>query len=266
MNNAQLSEFSGMVSLVTGASRGIGRNIAHLLGKMGAKVVICDIDSERGCETLEGLKKEGISAEFYAVDLGHTGEPRRLVQDVIDGLGRLDFIINNARAGKRLSFAEETSENWDLAMAVNLKSVFFLAQAAIPVMTEGGAIINISSVSATLVSNEAASYQTSKAGLLQLTRYLAMVAGKKGIRVNAVLPGLIVKDEHRERYNRPDNAGYRKIVERIHPLHGGPGSPDHVAQTVAFLVSQSSQFITGQAIIVDGGLTIQDQAALSLIT
>lgn len=264
MNDASSSDFVGKVALVTGAGRGIGRNISRALNEKGAMVAICDIDAEKGLQTHDELAASGIRSEFFHVDLSIIGEPQRLVDAVLDSLGRLDVIVNNARAAKRLSFTEENEDNWDLAMAVNLRSVFFLAQASVPRMSEGGAIINISSVSATVVTHEAPSYQVSKAGVLHLTRYLATIAGRRGIRVNAILPGFVVQDEHRTRYEKDDNALYREVAERVHPLRGGPGGSDHIASTVVFLASSNSAFITGQAIVVDGGLTIQDPATLCL--
>lgn len=255
---------AGKVCLVTGAGRGIGRSIARAAGHEGGVIALCDIDAARGVQVRDELASEGIVAEFFEADLGAKGEPGRLVGKVIRKFGKLDVLINNARAGKRLSFAEESEDNWDMAFGVNLKAVFFLAQAAIPVMSADGAIVTISSVSGRLVSQEAASYQVSKAGLLQLTRYLATIGGEKGVRVNAVLPGFIVQDEHRARYDSLENTGYRRLVELAHPLRGGPGYSDDIARTVIFLASKEASFITGQELVVDGGLTIQDPASMLL--
>ena len=252
------------VCLVTGAGRGIGRNIARAMGLDGGIIALCDIDADQGLKARNELASEGITAEFFAVDLGARGEPARLVKAVFEKFGKLDVLVNCARAGKRLSFAEETEDNWDATLGVNLKAAFFLAQAAIPVMPGDGAIIVISSVSARLVSHESASYQSSKAGLLQLTRYLAVAGGGAGIRVNAILPGFIVQDDNRARYDRMENSSYRKVVERMHPLQGGPGYSDDISSAAVFLVSKEARFITGQALVVDGGLTIQDPASLLL--
>lgn len=252
------------VCLVTGAGRGIGRNIACALGQEGGVIALCDINPELGGEVKESLVSKGIVAEFFQTDLGVKGEPRRLIEAVIQRFGRLDVLVNNARAGQRASFEEESEDNWDLAMGVNLKAVFFLAQAAIPAMSDNSSIVTIGSISGLLVSQESPSYQISKAGLLHLTRYLATQAGEKGIRVNTVLPGFIVQDEHRHRYDGagPDQARYRAIAEALHPLHGGPGHSDDIANAVIFLASNEAGFITGQELIVDGGLSIQDPTKL----
>lgn len=264
MMTNRFNRLSNKVCLVTGAGRGIGRNIACALGQEGGIIALCDINSELGGEVKEHLASKGVDAEFFAADLGVKGEPRRLIQAVIQRFGKLDVLVNNARAGQRSSFAEETEDNWDMAMGVNLKAVFFLAQAAIPAMSDKGSIVSIGSISSLLVSQESPSYQVSKAGLLHLTRYLATHAGGKGIRVNTVLPGFIVQDEHRSRYDSadPGQAKYRAIAEALHPLHGGPGHSDDVANAVIFLASNEAGFITGQELVVDGGLSIQDPTKL----
>ena len=259
-NNLNIS--SGRVCLVTGASRGIGNNIARVLGKSGFVLAISDVDSA-GLERLrQELIDEGVKVEAFTADLSIRSQPKCLIDKILLHFGRLDVLINNARSGKRLSFECETESNWDLAFNVNLKAPFLLAQAAIPHMGINGCIVNISSVSGKFISQESPSYHLSKAALLQLTRYLAVYAGSKGVRVNAVLPGFIVQDEHRERYESLDSkqVEYREIVDFLHPLAGGPGFSDDVASAVRFLVSKEAKFITGQEIIVDGGLTIQDPA------
>ena len=143
---------------------------------------------------------------------------------------------------------------------MNLKAAFFLAQAAVPHMSCGSSIITISSVSGNLVSNESPSYQISKAALIHLNRYLAVFCGPKGIRANAILPGFIVQDEHRDKFSsiEPDQEKFKSIVNSLHPLSGGPGYANDVANAVIFLASNEAKFITGQEIVVDGGLTIQD--------
>jgi 3-oxoacyl-[acyl-carrier protein] reductase len=262
MKNNDLQRLLNKVCLVTGAGRGIGRNIAFALGRAGCTLALADINVNRLNAIQLELKDLGITAEIFSGDLSVKSESQRLVQAVIKKFGKLDLLVNNARAGRRLSFAEETEDNWDLALGVNLRAVFFLAQTAIPFMTKDAAIINIGSVSGQLVSQESPSYQVSKAGLLHLTRYLAVNSG--GIRVNSVLPGFIVQDEHRHRYDseEPNQKKYREIAEALHPLGSGPGYSDDIANAVVFLASNEARFITGQSLVVDGGLTIQDPTLL----
>lgn len=261
---SEARQFAGKVALVTGAGRGIGRSIAAAFADAGADVAVCDIDRDASEATVSTLLGAGAKAAYFAVDLARSGAAREMVRSVARHFGRLDFLVNNARAGTRGAVEEESEDNWDLTVAVGLKAAYFASQEAIGMMASnaGGAIVNISSVSALFVSRETASYQAAKAGLLQLTRYLAVSAARHDVRVNAVLPGFIVQDEHRERYQRQDNAEYRKRAESLHP-GGRVGSAADVAAAVLNLCSASSSFVTGQALIVDGGLTLQDPWAAS---
>ncbi len=254
----KLKRLYNKVCLVTGAGGGIGLNIAAALGREGCIVALSDIDTSRLDIARIELMKMGVTVEVFEADLSLKTESLRLVQAVVAKFGRLDILVNNARAGRRATFHDETEDNWDLTLAVNLKAVFFLAQAAISFLPKDAAIINIGSVSGKLVSQEGPSYQVSKAGLLHLTRYLAVNSGS--VRVNSVLPGFIVQDEHRHRYERDDSKQmkYRSIAEALHPMGGGPGYSDDVADAVIFLASKESKFITGQSLVVDGGLTVQD--------
>ena len=256
--NAKWS-FDGKVALVTGGARGIGKTIATAFGTAGARVAICDIDVENSEATVKGLRANGITAEHFAIDLAKRGEPQRMVSEVCKKFGRLDVLVNNARAGARRGLSDDSEDNWDLTMSVGLRAAYFASQQAIPVMESGGggSIVNIGSVAAFLVSLESGAYHAAKAGLMQLTKFLAANSGVRQVRVNSVLPGFIVQDEHRERYLGADNAAYRARAERCHPL-GTVGFARDVAEATLFLSSDSARFITGQAIIVDGGFTVQD--------
>jgi len=255
--------FDDKVVLVTGSAGGIGKTIATAFGKAGARVAICDINRVAAETCLKELRESGIEAMYFDVDLSKKGEPQRMVSDVVEAFGKLDILINNARAGERLELLEDTEENWDITMSVGLKASYFATQKAIPIMDSqgGGNIVNISSVSAHVISSGSAAYHVSKSGLSQLTKYLAVHAGPKNIRVNSVSPGLIVQDEHRNRFKSSDNVNYRTRAEQCHPLKR-VGYSQEVADAALFLCSKAASFITGQEIIVDGGLIIQDQWAL----
>jgi NAD(P)-dependent dehydrogenase (short-subunit alcohol dehydrogenase family) len=259
----QAGAFHGKVVLVTGGIRGIGKTIADAFGHAGARIALCDINQDLGKKVLLEFHKLGIESEYFRVDLSKKGQPQQMVNKVADTFGRLDILVNNARAGARLALSDDTEENWDLTMSVGLKAAYFASQQAIPIMgkNNGGSIINIGSVSAFLASRESGPYHAAKGGLLQLTRFLAANAGMHKVRVNSVLPGLIVQKAHRERFLRDDNASYRARAESCHPV-GRVGDAEDVAAAILFLCSDASGFVTGQSIVVDGGLTIQDPWAV----
>ncbi len=256
-------KFTNKVVLVTGAAQGIGKNIARVFGSEGAKVFIVDIDSKAAEMTCCEFQKKKIKAEFLAADLSARGGPQNIVNQVVKKAGRLDILVNNAGIGKQRTLLEESEDHWDASMNINLRAVFFASQAAIKVMkkNDGGSIVNIGSVAGFMTCHQAPSYHAAKAGINQITKYLAAYAGPFGVRVNAVLPGFIVKDENRKTFEKKDNAYYRHIALSCHPS-GTVGSADDVSAAVLFFCSAGSRFITGQNLTVDGGLTLQEQSGL----
>jgi len=256
--------FKDKVVLITGGARGIGKNIARGFGFEGAQVVICDIDQEHGRSTEAEFRHDGIKADYFTVDLGQRGAPQAMIRQVVEKHGRLDILVNNARSGiKRLEMFEEDEETWDLGMSVTLKATFFASQEAIRFMAKagGGKIVNIGSVAGLMICNESPHYHIAKAGLHHMTRYLAEKGGRYRVCVNAVLPGFIVQDEHRERYDREDNQRYREVAEFCHPLRQ-VGTSNDVARAVMFFSAPDADFITGQCLVIDGGLTLQEQSGL----
>ena len=231
--------FDNKVVVVTGAARGIGKNIADLFERLGGTVARCDR-----------------KAQELNVDLSDPYAGRKLVEEIVKKYGRIDVLVNNARSNIRKFLWEETEEEWDFEMSVGVKAPYFLAKYSMPHM-KGGAIVNIGSVTANVVSHECAPYQISKGACLQLTRVLAQMGSHWNVRVNAVLPGAIVQNEHRERYGLLENQDYRLRVEEAH-LVKRPGTSDEIANAAAFLASDLSGFTTGASLVVDGGLTIQD--------
>ncbi len=256
----KIGKFQNKVVVVTGSGEGIGKNIARAFGKEGALVVVCGKDVEKGKYTTEEFKKEGIAVKRIAIDLGKKRAPQKMVQWVVKECGKIDILVNNARSGVRKLLIEETEESWEEGISVTLRAAFFTSQEAIRYMQKsgGGAIVNISSVAGEVVGHDSAVYHIAKAGMIQMTRYMAVHAGKFGVRVNCILPGFIIKDEYIKRFERADNEEFRETVKFLHPL-GKTGGSDDVAKAVLFLSSSEASFITGQALHVDGGLTIQDQ-------
>lgn len=256
-------EFKDKVVVVTGAAQGIGRNIGWSFARAGALVVIVDNDQSHGEATARSFSAEGHSAEYVNLDLRQAGVGQALARIVQSKYGQWDVLINNARSKIRTSINDETEDSWNEAMAVNARAPFFLSQAAIPLLKKStvASIVNISSVAAALACYESPTYHASKAALLQLTRYVAQHVGAAGIRVNCVVPGWITKDENIEQHEGLDNERYRMVAEFCHPV-GRTGRSDDVAKTVMYLCSQDAGFITGQAIVIDGGLIIQEPSSL----
>lgn len=255
------------VAVVTGSARGIGLNIAEMLAcggeSDGMQVVICDIDESEAHAQAKRLKEKGCAVQVVAADLSKPGSGKVLVDQVVKRFGRLDVIVHNVRAGEKRELATEDEANWNLTIDVMLKSVFFVSQAGIAEMakTGGGAIVNISSVAANLSCPLSPSYHVAKAGVEQLSRYLAVHAGQFGVRVNSIVPGFIVRDEDLARYSAENNTNYRQLAEFAHP-GGKVGYAKDVANLVAFLVSDRASFISGQSIVLDGALSVQEQSDL----
>ena len=252
-------ELKGRVALVTGAARGIGHNIARRLAQCGCNVWIGDVDPISGRAAIDTLRQAGLAAKFVEVDLARAGNPQSIVRQVVDQAGGIDILVNNARAGKRVTLEDESEDNWETVFGVIVKAAFFASQEALHHMTRRGhgSIVNIGSVAASLTTHESPSYHAAKAALTHLTRYLAASVGAPGIRVNCVTPGLIVKDEDRSRFDSEDNSEDRLLAERVHPLRRA-GRADDVADAVLYLASDSASFVNGQSIVVDGGLTVQE--------
>jgi len=260
-----LGEYRGQVALVTGAARGIGRTIAQRLAEEGARVLIADLNRDAGEATVRAFREAGLSADFLLVDLAVPGSAAALIESTIALAGNVHVLVNNARAGKRLALLDETEENWDLAVDVGAKAAFFLAQAVIRQMSarEGCRIVNIASVAGVLATNESGSYHAAKASLLQLTRYLAVAGGPLRARVNAVLPGMIVQEEHRSRFESEGNVAFRNTVNAYQPM-GEVGSETDVAEAVLYLCSSRSRYVSGTCLVLDGGATVQEPLGLML--
>lgn len=260
-------DFNGKTAVVTGSARGIGRNIAVGFAAGGADTVLIDINAGSLMTTCRELKQKGLPVYAFEFDLSRTDRLADMINDIHAQFGNIDYLVNNARAGKRTLPLGETIDNFDLISDVSLKAPLFLSQAFIRQSVDfdkdrgkasSRCIINISSVAAKTVCRESAGYHISKAALENLTRYLAVHGGNYGFRVNAIRPGFIVQDEHKKRYEDQDNKGFREIGRFCHPLKK-IGSSDDIANAVLFLCSDLAGFITGQVLTVDGGLTIQDQ-------
>jgi len=240
------------VCLITGGAQGIGEACARLFLEQGAKVVIVDIQSERGQSLASQLQQLGHEILFIASDIGNKIEVDAVIKKVIAQHGRLDVLVSNAGIFKAAPFLEVSESDFDEVLRVNLKGAFLMGQAAARVMKDqgGGAIVHMSSVNGVLAIPEIASYNVSKGGLNQLTRAMALALADDGIRVNAVAPGTIATELASKAVLTSEEAR-NKILGRT-PMKR-LGDPSEVAHVVAFLASDAASYMTGEVITVDGG-------------
>ncbi len=239
------------VAIVTGAARGIGKAIARKLSQDGAAVVICDLLEEVSA-TAEELRSEGAKVLPLQVNITDLEAVNSMVQTTINELGSVDILCNNAGIVRDALLVRMKESDWDAVIAVNLKGAFNCTKAVVRHMMKQrwGKIVNTSSVMGIVGNAGQANYSASKAGLIGLTKSLAKELGRRGINVNAVAPGYIVSKMTESLPESEKN----KILDFV-PL-GTLGYPEDVANLVAFLVSDSARYITGQVIPVDGGLVM----------
>ena len=248
---------AGKVAIVTGAGRGIGRVLALGLADAGADVVIADILAREGEDVAQEVRKKGKDSIFIKVDLCRKTEIEDMISETVKHFGVIDILINNA-AVNIFSPAEEFSlDDWNKVLSLNLTGVFLCAQAVGKVMIgqNRGKIVNVASVGGmTGTYRNAVAYDSSKAGVINMTRSLAVEWGKYHINVNAIAPGMIATDLTRKRLEDKDFYDY--YVERV-PL-GKIGQPDDLVGPVVFLCSGASDWLTGQTMVLDGGQTLLD--------
>jgi NAD(P)-dependent dehydrogenase (short-subunit alcohol dehydrogenase family) len=245
----------GKVALVTGGGSGIGRAIATRFASEGAAVVVFDVDLAAGEAVLRELEGSGLSAIFIHGDVSSSDDCERAVRDVSDHFGRLDILVNNAGIIHRASVLDLSEDDWDRAMAVNVKSVYLMSRYAIPMMadTGGGSIVNIGSGWGLVGGGRAVAYCASKGAVVQLTRAMAIDHGGQGIRVNCLCPGDTDTDMLRSeaaQLGQPVDSFLTEAAMR--PL-GRMGTPDDIADAALYLAGDGSSFITGTTLVVDGG-------------
>lgn len=246
---------AGKAAVVTGGASGIGKATAWLFAKEGAKVVVADIADEKGQQTVEEIRSSGGEATFIHSDVTKMADVKSMVQKTTESFGKLDILFNNAGMPSGTPVVDLEEDEWDRVVNLNLKSIYMCSKHAIPAMikSSGGSMINMSSLGG-LVSGKyigGAAFCASKAGVLNLTRSLAVHYGHQGIRVNCICPGHIVTPMTEILWKDPATA---KEIAAKYPL-ARMGKPEEVAQTVLFLASDEASYITGAIIPVDGGYT-----------
>lgn len=248
-------ELAGKVALVTGGASGIGRATAELFAREGATVLIADRDGAAGEMAVAALTAAGGRASFIRTDVALAHDCEAAVAATVTRYGRLDILFNNAGITRRANVIDTTEQEWDQVMAVNVKSIFLMCKFAVPVMQRqgGGSIINTASGWGLVGGKDAVSYCASKGAVVIMTKAMAVDHGPQGIRVNCVCPGdtdtpMLRNEAHQLglEKNALVDAGASRPLMRV-------GQPPEIAQAVLFLASDRSSFVTGDALVVDGG-------------
>jgi 2-deoxy-D-gluconate 3-dehydrogenase len=249
-------ELKGKVAVVTGGNGGIGLGMAKGLAGAGARVVIAARNQEKSAAAVGEISRLGGEAVAVPVDVADEASVETLVRSVVERLGRLDTLVNNAGINIRKQPQDYTLAEWRSVLDTNLTSAFLCSRAAYPVMKAagGGKIINIGSMMSIFGASFAAAYSASKGGIVQLTKALAVAWARDNIQVNAVLPGWI--DTELTQNARRQVQGLHESVLRRTPA-GRWGGMDDMAGVAVFLAASASDFVTGTAIPVDGGFAIQ---------
>jgi 3-oxoacyl-[acyl-carrier protein] reductase len=253
----------GKVAIITGANSGIGRATAHLFAREGAKVVCCDIQEAISPRIDQLIKdKEGGEAIFAKVDVTKQEDLDRMVKIALDSFGDIDILFNNVGAGIRKKLHEHTDEEWDFVVNTNLKAMFRGARAVLPhfIKKKSGNIVTTASTFGLLASAEYPGYCATKAAIINLTREMALDYGPFGIRINCICPGAIETPRFRgfppKQTLDEGMTEKRKIMAASNKALLRMGWPEEIAYGVLFLVSDESSFVTGHALVVDGGQTL----------
>lgn len=252
-----MKRLDGKIALVTGGSSGIGRAAALAFAREGAKVVIADVLIEGSEETVQIIEKSGGQAIFFKTDVSKSDEVEVLIKKTAETYGRLDCAFNNAGVGGgRAATAKCTEEEWDRVIEINLKGVWLCMKYEIQQMLKqgGGAIVNTASVAGLVGFQGTPAYVASKHGVVGLTKAAALEYATSVIRINAVCPG-VIRTPMIDRIvaARPQ---MEEVYTAMHPV-GRLGEPEEIAEAVVWLCSDAASFVTGHAMVVDGGLVAQ---------
>jgi 3-oxoacyl-[acyl-carrier protein] reductase len=245
------------IVLITGAGIGIGRATANAFANAGYHVVVTDVLAKEGAAVADGIKAVGGSAEFQALDVTDTARANAVIADVEARFGAIEVIVANAGIAHKVPLGALTDEKWDHTFEVDLKGIFRVARAAAPAMVKrrSGAIVALSSIMGVAYGwDEHVHYSAAKAGVVGLVRGLAVELARSGVRVNGIAPGYIRTAQALSREHSLGPEGLEQAASFI-PM-GRVGEPEDIADVAVFLASPGARYITGQTIVVDGGLLV----------
>jgi NAD(P)-dependent dehydrogenase (short-subunit alcohol dehydrogenase family) len=256
-------ELGGQVAIVTGAGRGIGRATALELARLGADIVVAELDAAGAERTAALVKDLGRQARAVRTDVTRRADLQAMAERARTELGRIDILVNNAGIYRAAAPLDVTEEHWDAVLGINARAVFFASQAVLPAMiaNKRGAIVNLASMAGKIGNRNNLPYNASKAAVISITKSLALAHAADGIRVNCVCPGFVETDmwdvvaREQSRLMGLTPEEFTRQRARQVPL-GRMERPEDVAHVIAFLASPRAAYMTGQAISVDGGLVM----------
>ncbi len=242
-------------AIITGAASGIGRAIALVFAKEGAKVIVADCSETGGQETVQMVEKAGGAAVFVKTDVSKAQDIGQMVRVCLENFGKVDILVNNAGILKMGPLHQTSEQDWDAVLNVNLKSVFLTCKAIIPEMLKQGKgkIVNVASIAGLVGFENIGPYCASKGGIIALTREMALEYAKNKINVNCIAPGVIKTAMTEDMLEDPK---IRQGFEAAMP-YPRLGEPEDIALAALYLSSDESDFITGEILVVDGGWTIK---------
>jgi gluconate 5-dehydrogenase len=248
-----LFDLTGQVAMVTGASRGLGQHFARALARSGADLVITSRSCDSLCPFEAEIEAMGRKVASVELDVRDHASIQKATTQAVEAFGKIDILVNNAGCNVRKPALDVTWDDWNLVLDTNLRGLFFVAQAIARSMIERsyGRIINIGSVTSVFGYAGLAPYGASRGGVRQLTMSLADDWGKHGVTVNCLAPGWFQTEQNKVLYQDPEWVEY--LVDRI-PVKR-PGAPHDLDGAVVFLASEASRYVTGQTLLVDGGIS-----------